>query len=304
MHRLPFQQPGSFLKANLHTHSNVSDGLASPEEVAAAYRARGYDALAITDHFLARFDWRRADAAALSDKDFTVLGGAELHGPGHPIGGAPWHLVAVGLPPHFPAPPPEGESGPDIASRAIAAGAWLVAAHPAWYDITADAILTLEGVHAVEVYNAVCSQLNDRGDSWTILDELLARGHRFDAVAADDAHALDADDSFHAWTMIKAQERSEAALVTALKAGHYYSSTGPTIENLVLDGDQIVVETSPVERIYLTGAVARTSSARGAGLSQARLATAVFKPDEILRLTIVDSQGGRAWTNPFRLPHE
>ena len=37
-------------KANLHSHSTLSDGCLTPEEMAAAYREQGYSILAITDH--------------------------------------------------------------------------------------------------------------------------------------------------------------------------------------------------------------------------------------------------------------
>ena len=37
-------------KANLHLHTNLSDGRKSPEEARAIYRENGYDFLAITDH--------------------------------------------------------------------------------------------------------------------------------------------------------------------------------------------------------------------------------------------------------------
>ena len=37
-------------KANLHSHSNLSDGKLSPTEMKELYKANGYDILAITDH--------------------------------------------------------------------------------------------------------------------------------------------------------------------------------------------------------------------------------------------------------------
>ena len=37
-------------KANLHSHSNLSDGELTPEEMVKAYREHGYSVLAITDH--------------------------------------------------------------------------------------------------------------------------------------------------------------------------------------------------------------------------------------------------------------
>ena len=38
-------------KVGLHTHTTLSDGRVSPEEAAKIYKAAGYDALAITDHW-------------------------------------------------------------------------------------------------------------------------------------------------------------------------------------------------------------------------------------------------------------
>lgn len=46
----PFEQPGKWYKANLHTHTTMSDGVRTPEETAAGYRRHGYQILAITDH--------------------------------------------------------------------------------------------------------------------------------------------------------------------------------------------------------------------------------------------------------------
>ena len=38
------------LKGCLHTHTTCSDGKLTPQEVADAYEARGYDFVAFTDH--------------------------------------------------------------------------------------------------------------------------------------------------------------------------------------------------------------------------------------------------------------
>ncbi len=75
---LPFRQPGRFFKGNLHTHSTRSDGALEPEAVVAAYREHGYDFLALTDHFLAPYDFPITDTRAFRDESFTTLLGAEL----------------------------------------------------------------------------------------------------------------------------------------------------------------------------------------------------------------------------------
>ena len=40
-----------WFRGNLHTHSTVSDGLKTPDEVIRIYRNEGYDFLAFTDHW-------------------------------------------------------------------------------------------------------------------------------------------------------------------------------------------------------------------------------------------------------------
>ena len=47
-HLLP--QVPRYFKANLHTHTTVSDGKLSPEEIKQQYKDRGYQILCLTDH--------------------------------------------------------------------------------------------------------------------------------------------------------------------------------------------------------------------------------------------------------------
>ena len=116
MNRLPFARPGRFYRGNLHTHSTRSDGLKSPEEVVAVYRDHGYDFLALTDHFLERYQYPLVDTRPFRTESFTTLLGAELHAPATEAGDR-WHIVAVGLPLDF-RPPSETETGPQLAARA------------------------------------------------------------------------------------------------------------------------------------------------------------------------------------------
>ena len=50
MRRWLLPETGNFYKANLHCHTNISDGNFSPEEVKKAYMAQGYSVIAFTDH--------------------------------------------------------------------------------------------------------------------------------------------------------------------------------------------------------------------------------------------------------------
>lgn len=45
---------GTYKKGNLHTHTTWSDGVHTPAETAKHYRSKGYDFLALTDHWVLR----------------------------------------------------------------------------------------------------------------------------------------------------------------------------------------------------------------------------------------------------------
>ena len=296
MQNLPFDKPGRFYKGNLHTHSTRSDGGLSPGEVATAYRTRGYDFLALTDHFLERYAFPIVDTAPFRTASFTTLLGAELHGPTLE-NGEPWHILAVGLPLDF-APPAPGETGPAIASRAAAAGAFVGMAHPAWYSLGLDDALTLADAHAVEIYNTGCDREADRGDSWHLIDVLIERGKRLFAYATDDAHFHEQPDAFGGWVQVRAAQLDPAALLAALKAGHFYSSQGPELLDISATGDELHVACSPAAAIHLTGRGARRRSHYGDALEEVTFSLAPFR-GSACRVTIVDSAGKRAWSNPI-----
>jgi len=298
MNALPFRQPGQFYKGNLHSHSTNSDGRKSPAEVIDIYRGAGYHFLALTDHFLERYGFPISDTRGFRTDGFTTLLGAELHAGEITLGGH-WHIVAAGLPLDFE-PTPLGQSGADLCQRARTAGAYVAAAHPYWYGVTLEDIESLGEIDAIETFNGTCMGENDRGDSWHVLDALLARGHRYLACANDDAHfAPDRVDFACGWTHVKATQCEPEAILAALKAGHYYSSTGPELHDVQFEGkDSITIHCSPCRAIFVSGRSARSRRLHGDNLTEA-----TFTLDGItspyLRVTVVDASGGRAWTNPI-----
>ncbi len=226
MHNLPFGRPGRFYRGNLHTHSTNSDGTHAPDRVIAYYRDAGYDFLALTDHFIERYGWPVSDTRGLRSDDFTTLIAAELHAPETSIGET-WHIEAIGLPLDF-APPVNGETGPDLAARAAAAGAFIGIVHPSWYGLTSDDARTIPCAHAIEIYNHGSAVELDRGSDWPFCDALLNEGWRLSGYASDDAHHL-THDSLGGWVQVHAESLDPALLLEALKAGRYYSSQGPEI---------------------------------------------------------------------------
>lgn len=292
-----FQAHGQFYKGNLHGHSNVSDAALSPEDACKAYREAGYDFTAITDHFREKFGFPIVDTCPWRTDGFTTLIGAELHAP-MTSRGQEWHILAVGLPFDF-APPRPNETGPELARRARAAGAFVAIPHPHWFQLTLEDARALDAAHAVEVYNHT-SQVNaDRGDGLVFYDAALSDGLRLAAIAVDDSHWRIAD-AFGGWVMVKATENSPEALLGALKAGHFYASQGPEIIALHRDGQNLHLKCSPASSAILVGAGSRNVRVHGDGLTEAVLPLDAFEMSWC-RLIVVDDQGRRAWSNPLWL---
>lgn len=289
--------PGRYWKGNLHGHSSLSDGALSPQEVCARYRAAGYDFIALTDHFRGNYGYPLADTRPFRDADFTTLLGAELHAPAT-ARGVEWHILAVGLPLDFATPAPD-ETGPALAARAAAAGAFIAIAHPHWYQLTPEDGAALAAAHAVEVYNHTSHVHCDRGDGLMFYDALLSEGRRLSALAVDDSH-WKADDAFGGWVMVKAEANTPEALLAALHDGAFYATQGPELHEVHREGDEIVVTCSPANTIALVGPVSENVRALGTGLTGARLPLSRFA-GTWCRLAVTDAQGRRAWSNPLWL---
>ena len=299
-----FQIDGKFWRGNLHTHSNLSDGLLDPSEVCRRYQAEGYDFLALTDHFVGLFDYPIADTVSYRNDRFTTILGAELHSGAMQNGGL-WHILAVGLPrkfdqsnsPHF-LPIADQESGPEIAERARDVGAFVAIAHPQWSGMTLADARSIESAHAIEIYNHGCAVGCDRPDGTAILDLLLAEGRQLTAIATDDAHFKEPD-HFGGWVMVKAKENTPDALLKALKNGHFYSSEGPELHHIELDKKELTVCSSSVNTVIVQAKGSATVAVHGSSMTQTKIKLGRVSQSEWLRVTVKDSAGKRAWSNPI-----
>jgi hypothetical protein len=299
-----FTAPGRFYRGNLHTHSNKSDGVLSPEEVCRRYHAEGYDFIALTDHFVGLYDYPITEASEYRSDGFTTIPGAELH-TGVMENGSMWHIVAVGLPAGFAPPdapdlkPVAGmESGPDIARRARDAGAFVVLAHPHWSGLSEADARSISAAHAVETYNHSCFVDDDRGEGFLTLERLLNEGRRLNLIATDDAH-FTTSDHFGGWVMVRAEENSPEALLEALKAGAYYSSQGPEIHDIRIEKSAVEVECTPAASIFVQGRGVSAASLHGEAMTRGRVSLDRLKGSPWLRVSIADRAGRRAWSNPI-----
>ena len=307
----PFSQPGRFWRGNLHTHSTLSDGRLDPADVCDAYKDAGYDFVTLSEHFVDAYNWPVADTRAMRTNNFTTILGTELHAP-KTSAGEFWHILATGLPLDF-APCGKNESGAEIARRAADAGAFVSIAHPSWSQLTIEDGHSIDAAHAVEIYNHGCAIESDRGEGWYLIDQLLNEGRKLTAIATDDAHFADHDlDAFGGWVQVRAQSLDPDALLDALKAGDFYASQGPQFHNIGIDGDELLIECSPIDTIAVLGGTSRSVIHTARAITNATLdITKVTRPIDDgwhpaspspwLRIVIIDHAGKRAWTNPIWL---
>ena len=293
---------GRWVKGNTHTHSTCSDGQLPPRQVADWYRQAGYDFLFLTEHEEKLANPQALpDFAALSSEDFLVLPGLELHLEISNERVA--HLVALGTARTGLWRPTWSLS--EAARFALDEGAVPVINHPYYSGLTYQEIAQADNAVAVEVFNTTCQVVCAKGFARSHWDYLLAQGLAIHGVAADDAHwGRQVPDYGQGWIMVKVKEFSQEGILQALRAGHFYATCGPEFRNVARVGDEVVVRTSPVQRINFITDNGYSSVEHAAGdqvLTSARRPLGSFR--KFLRIECVDKAGCFAWTNALMFSH-
>ena len=116
-------------------------------------------------------------------------------------------------------------------------------------------------------------------------------------LATDDTHYYAGDDETKNAVMVECPEAAtEAEILAAVKAGKFYATQGPEV-HIAVEGDEIVVRTSPVSRISLFSNVAWAEGycLRGEGLTEHR--HKITPRERFIRAEAVDKEGKTAFTN-------
>ncbi|MFQ6133209.1 MAG: PHP domain-containing protein [Armatimonadota bacterium] len=288
----PFEAPGHWYKAGLHTHTTNSDGLLSPEEVCQVYRADGYAFLAITDHNCV------TDATDMGGDGLVVSRGVELDGGKTELGDT-YHVVGIDVPADFELPARE-EAQTVIDSINEAEGVCFIA-HPYWSSMTVADLMRVERYVGVEVYNYSCRGIGKHA-SPMVWDGLLVRGRQVTGLAVDDAHFRHPD-ACGGWVNVKAEECSLEAVTAALRQGSFYSSSGPTITDFRIEDGRARAECSPAQVIYFVCARTRGGYCRGENGELLTGGSFELAGNEgYVRVQVVDERGREAWANPLPVP--
>lgn len=99
--------------------------------------------------------------------------------------------------------------------------------------------------------------------------------------------------------MVKAPALEPELLLDALKDGAFYSSQGPEIHTIAVQGAEMVVHCSPAARVGAVGDGPASSVVHGQNLTEATLPLEGLGEAGYIRVTVADAQGRRAWSNPI-----
>jgi len=294
MEHLLDSRRGRRFKGNLHLHTTRSDGALTPEQAVAWYRQRGYDFTAITDHYVV------TDVSKLSTPGFLTVRGYEMSADKTDLGQS-FHLVALGIDEAVTYDNPRAIKAQVIIDELNQKGGTVFLAHPYWSGLTATDMLPLQGVIGLEAFNTGCGTDLGKALSTVHWDDVLARGKQWWGLATDDAHWRD-DDAGGGWVMVEADALAEDAIIAALRVGRFYSSSGPDIYELSLDGSTLSVRCSPVSAINFIGLTqwgAQNRAANGDPLTEASYR--LRGVERYVRVECIDAQGRKAWSNPIYL---
>ncbi len=291
------------VKLALHQHSTRSDGKATPEEIVRLYRDAGYDAVALTDHWL----WNDAEKI----EEMPILAGCEYHTGvyRHCAEMGVYHIVALCCD-RKPAldNPSEDVEAQQIIDAIHEAGGIAVLAHPAWSFNTPDQIAALRDIDAVEIYNTTsAAAYNRRPDSSIILDQLAAHhGILLPLSGADDSHRYTQKvgryfDHCRTFVMAECDSVEPNEIKKAIRERRFYTSQGPEI-HLSRKGNRFIVDCSPVSEIVFFSnlVVDHASVLEGENLTHFEYETAK-EGMKFVRAMVTDADGNMAWSQYMKV---
>ncbi|NLW21334.1 MAG: CehA/McbA family metallohydrolase [Clostridiales bacterium] len=290
-----FERGSREYKGNLHLHTTASDGRLSPLEAAQAYEAAGYDFIAVTDH-------RRLTILEDYQGPMALLRGIELDD--NLSQSEVIHLLGIGVDQDFTRHLRPGLPSQEALELIHAHGGLCFLAHPHWSLNRLSTLQALQGLDGVEIYNGFSGPPYNppRAEATQLLDLLAVEGQLLPTIATDDTHYY-GHERFTGFTLVQADSNSPGAILEALRQGRYYASCGPRFERVSLVGDRVEVACSPVQHIIFHSNLPWNGGrvVSGEALTQGNYRLNRDGGERFVRVVLEDSQGRRAWLNPFSL---
>ena len=322
---------GNFYKANLHTHTTVSDGAFTPEEIKELYLKQGYSIVAYTDHnvIVAHND--------LSDDKFLSITGVEMNidEPNKVDGDIrrmrTYHLnfYSKDKNKNVSAVFNDCDTGnsrlyvnDEMRSRKFDAkysvgsineiiqlmnedGFIAMYNHPRWSLQNYSDYSGLKGLWGIEVYNTGCDVITNMKETDTPFIDLLRAGNKVIPVASDDTHG--SIELFGGFSIIEAEKLEYGEILSAMEKGNLYSSTGPLIKELSVDKNILTIKFDSADRVFINSERRWGKSVREENLTCAKFDISDYFEynkkygieNSFIRITVEDNKGRKAWTRAY-----
>ncbi len=328
-HLIPIEK--NFYKANMHCHSDWSDGFNTIEDLKEKYKAQGYSVLAITDHEGLFYH------NELDDDEFITIPALEYefneqHGPNFNN----WvvcHLCAykkdksdiyqIGIDPNWIHPKFRWMNDPELKKLAVSKGDILLKDHtpeainlaikrlrdegfivtynhPRWSMENFACYMQYEGMNNLEIYNTGCVLDGFSDDNGDVFDDMLRGGKRLFCVAADDNHS-DAH-MFGGFIMIAADSLDYDKIIDAFEKGEFYASCGPLFEDIYVEDGKFGVKTkTPLKDVIFHTYTRHTGRQTFADNDTYSAEFTMHDDDIYVRAEVIDITGKKAYTQAYFL---
>jgi len=325
---------GQWYKGNTHTHSTISDGKYSYNEVIGFYKNRRYNFLAMTEHEI------YTAHQGFDDSNFIIIPGMEIAA--RPPDGIYYGLIVLaknklselkytnlqkvgplveyGL-------PWNDEQGFQKSINKLSDGDHISIVHcPYWNQMTPESLSAYSGYCAIEIYNHECLHYGRQGNAESYWDYLIKNGRKVWGIACDDLHQGN-DSRFieGAWIMVKAPGLSITEISSAIEQGSFYSTQGPQVYDYFVQDDKVHLECSKIKKAYVTvfGNFVDGKSTYFCGMTcwendeffksknnkmvldvKVNQRQSLYRPSRlnllkyVVRITLEDEQKNLAWMNP------
>lgn len=284
------------LKLGLHTHTTLSDGAVTPSEAAKIYLDAGYDAIALTDHWI----FQGEDEI----EGLRILPGCEYNFGGGDSSNSVYHIVGLGMTSDPCIPVEWRDLIKTSTQKAIETIDMIklhnglpVLAHPAWSLNTVEQMQKLGNFEALEIYNSVSEAgMSDRPYSGLLSDMLFTKGKIVPLIAADDTHYYRGEQG-RGFVMVEATDFDTQSIIRALRAGRFYSSQGPEIHIRRVSDTKVKVFCSPSVKVVFLSNLVWTNGrvVRGEDIIEAEYS--ICPGEKFIRAEVTDAEGRMAWSN-------
>jgi len=295
-------------KGNLHTHTINSDGDSAPDVVARWYKEHRYNFLVLTDHnFLTQPEGLNSIFAA--EDRFLLIPGEEVTSR---FESKAIHVNGFNL--ARTVDPLFGSSVVDTIQKNVdairGAGGMPSLNHPNFrWAVTPGELRQVSNLKLFEVYNGHPATNDAGGGSLPSLDEMwdsvLTAGRETYGIAVDDAHKFKVfgpaeSNPGRGWVSVKARELSTSAVLEALDAGEFYSSTGVELEDVTRlpNGLRVHIKAGDGSDVkFTTEFIGQDGKLLAKSFDNPAEYTMLAR-DKYVRAKVSSSNGEHAWVQP------